>query len=253
MSRSKENFRKRSKSPFLINKKSFYGVMEIILSEIKNMFFASFDKKMTKENKVLNYVLKEATKDNPDSVLKVIDSCGYNNFFLMNIGDKKGKILDEYVLKSDAKCLLELGVYLGYSTIRIARNLSEDAHLFSIDVNEEFLNIAKQHLDFSGLTEKVSFYNGKASEVIPQLDQKFDFVFIDHWKEAYLQDLKILIEHDRLNDGAIIFADNIVLFHLEEYLDFVRTSPNFSSEFIPALREYSSSHPDGIEVSHFKK
>ena len=63
MSRSKENFRKKSKSPFLINKKSFFGVMEIILSEIKNMFFASFDKKMTKENKVLNYVLRHGIVD----------------------------------------------------------------------------------------------------------------------------------------------------------------------------------------------
>ena len=74
-----------------------------------------------------------------------------------------------------------------------------------------------------------------------------------HWKEAYLTDLKLLIENNCLNDGAIIFADNIVLFHLEDYLEFVRTNPNFESKFIPTLREYSSSHPDGIEVSYFRK
>ena len=86
-----------------------------------------------------------------------------------------------------------------------------------------------------------------------RLNMQFDFIFIDHWKEAYLQDLKLLIKHDCLNDGAVVFADNIVLFHLEDYLDFVRTSPNFSSKFIPSLREYSSSHPDGIEISYFVK
>ena len=62
MSRPKENFRKKSKSPFLINKKSLYGVMEIIFSEIKNTLFASFNKDMTKENKVLKYVLTGISK-----------------------------------------------------------------------------------------------------------------------------------------------------------------------------------------------
>ena len=75
MSRSKENFRKKSKSLF-DNQKKFLRRHEIIFSEIKNMFLASFNKKMTKENKVLKYVLSEATKNNPDSVLKVIDKCG---------------------------------------------------------------------------------------------------------------------------------------------------------------------------------
>ena len=54
---------------------------------------------------------------------------------------------------------------------------------------------------------------------------------------------------DRLKKGAWIFADNVVLFNLEDYLDYVRTSDQFDSKFIPALREYSSSHPDGVEIS----
>ena len=52
----KENFRKKSKSPFQINKKSIYGVMEIILSELKNIFIAKLNKEMTKEKRVLKYV-----------------------------------------------------------------------------------------------------------------------------------------------------------------------------------------------------
>ena len=171
----------------------------------------------------------------------------------MNIGDKKGQILEEYIISSKAKNILELGVYLGYSTIRIARSINDEAHIHSIEANKDFLEIAKQHLDFAGLSDKVSFFQGKASEIIPQLNTQYDFIFIDHWKEAYLHDLKLLIQHDCLNDGAIVFADNIVLFHLEDYLNFVRTSPRFTSKFIPTLREYSSSHPDGIEISYFNK
>ena len=203
--------------------------------------------------RVLKYVLSKGRRNDPESGLEIIDECGYKKFFLMNIGDKKGQILEEYIISSKAKNILELGVYLGYSTIRIARSINDEAHIHSIEANKDFLEIAKQHLDFAGLSDKVSFFQGKASEIIPQLNTQYDFIFIDHWKEAYLHDLKLLIQHDCLNDGAIVFADNIVLFHLEDYLNFVRTSPRFTSKFIPTLREYSSSHPDGVEISYFNK
>jgi hypothetical protein len=55
-----------------------------------------------------------------------------------------------------------------------------------------------------------------------------------------------------LKKGAWIFADNVVLFNLEDYLDYVRTSSDYSSKFIPTLREYSKSHPDGVEISIYK-
>ena len=55
-----------------------------------------------------------------------------------------------------------------------------------------------------------------------------------------------LIEKD-----AWIFADNVILFNLEDYLDYVRTSPKYTSKFIPTKREYSKNHPDGIEISIF--
>ena len=92
---------------------------------------------------------------------------------------------------------------------------------------------------------------GKSSELITTLKEPFDFVFIDHWKDLYLADLKLLESLGLLKQGAWVFADNVVLFNLEDYLDYVRTSPNYLSQFIPTLREYSKSHPDGIEISKY--
>ena len=93
---------------------------------------------------------------------------------------------------------------------------------------------------------------GKSSEIIPRLKEQYDFVFIDHWKDLYLKDLKLLEEFGLIKKGAWVFADNVVLFNLEDYLDYVRTSPNYESKFIPTLREYSKSHPDGVEISRYK-
>ena len=92
---------------------------------------------------------------------------------------------------------------------------------------------------------------GKSSDLITKLDEQFDFVFIDHWKDLYLKDLQLLESLGLLKKGAWIFADNVVLFNLEDYLNYVRTSSNYSSQFVPTFREYSKSHPDGIEISKY--
>ena len=93
---------------------------------------------------------------------------------------------------------------------------------------------------------------GKTTQIIPTLDEKFDFIFIDHWKDLYLEDLKMLERKKLIKHNAWIFADNVVLFNLEDYLGYVRSSPNYQSKFISTKREYSKSHPDGIEISIFK-
>jgi catechol O-methyltransferase len=78
-------------------------------------------------------------------------------------------------------------------------------------------------------------------------------VFLDHWKDEYLSDLKTLQSLGLLNDGATILADNVVLFNMEDYLSYVRNSFVFESKFISTKREYSKTEPDGIEISIFKK
>ena len=169
----------------------------------------------------------------------------------MNIGDEKGELLEEAIKDSKAQNILELGVYLGYSTIRILKNLNKNSQLTSLEANEKFASIAKEHISIAGLSKNHILKIGKSSELITTLKEPFDFVFIDHWKDLYLADLKLLESLGLLKQGAWVFADNVVLFNLEDYLDYVRTSPNYLSQFIPTLREYSKSHPDGIEISKY--
>ena len=170
----------------------------------------------------------------------------------MNIGDQKGEILDKAIKDSRATNILELGVYLGYSTIRILNNMTDNSKLTSIEANEKFAHIAKEHIEISGLSKNHILKIGKSSDLIPSLEEQYDFVFIDHWKDLYLKDLQLLEEFGLLKQGAWVFADNVVLFNLEDYLDYVRSSPDFKSEFIPTMREYSKSHPDGVEISKYK-
>ena len=200
----------------------------------------------------MELVKKKAIKNNPNSILKIIDDYAYKSTFLMNIGDQKGEILDKAIKDSRATNILELGVYLGYSTIRILNNMTDNSKLTSIEANEKFAQIAKEHIEISGLSKNHILKIGKSSDLIPSLEEQYDFVFIDHWKDLYLKDLQLLEQFGLLKQGAWVFADNVVLFNLEDYLDYVRSSPDFKSEFIPTMREYSKSHPDGVEISKYK-
>ncbi len=252
MSSTKNKLNKKSKLPFNVNRKSILGILSLVYQEFVDSFLTKTKFKKPKEFEVLELVRKNATKNNPESILKIIDNYAYKKTFLMNIGDQKGEILEEAIRDSQATNILELGVYLGYSTIRILKNLNEVSKLTSIEANEKFAQIAREHIEISGLSKNHLLKVGKSSEIIPLLREQYDFVFIDHWKDIYLKDLKLLEEFGLLKKGAWVFADNVVLFNLEDYLDYVRTSPNFESKFIPTLREYSKYHPDGVEISRYK-
>ena len=252
MSPTKNKLNKKSKMPFNINRKSILGVLSLVYQEIIDSFLTKTKIKKPKELEVLELVKKKAIKNNPNSILKIIDDYAYKSTFLMNIGDQKGEILDKAIKDSQATNILELGVYLGYSTIRILNNMMDNSKLTSIEANEKFAQIAKEHIEISGLSKNHILKIGKSSDLIPSLEEQYDFVFIDHWKDLYLKDLQLLEQFGLLKQGAWVFADNVVLFNLEDYLDYVRSSPDFKSEFIPTMREYSKSHPDGVEISKYK-
>ena len=105
------------------------------------------------------------------------------------MGDVKGEILDSALLqamrmKQGPLQALELGTYLGYSAVRLARRLR--GQLYSVEKEEENVLLAAEVLKASGLTN-VTLLQGTAleeTEVLKQRGLKLDFVFIDHQKQA---------------------------------------------------------------------
>ena len=236
--------------------KNFYRLLDlakIIINEIIDYIASYLGVKKFKVDIVENLALKSANKNNPQAILNTIDYYAWNKAFLMNIGDEKGLLLEKEIKEKNPVNCLELGVYLGYSSIRILRNLHENSKLTSIEASNKYFEISQKIVSHSGLSNRWKPKKGKAKDVIPLLKQKYDFVFLDHWKDEYLSDLKTIQRQGLLNDKAVIFADNVVLFNMEDYLSYVRNSSTFESKFISTMREYSKTQPDGIEISIFNK
>lgn len=119
--------------------------------------------------------------------------------------------------------ILELGTYTGYSAICLAQGLTEDGILHTIDINEEREEMCLRYFAEAGLSGKIRMHIGKAADVISQLDEVFDLVFIDADKVGYERYYDLV--WDKIRPGGFILADN-VLFHGETLLEPSRQSNN---------------------------
>lgn len=106
--------------------------------------------------------------------------------------------------------ILELGTYTGYSAIYLAEGLTPDGILHTVDINEELEALCHRYFSASGNADKIKMHIGKAADVIAQLDEVFDLVFIDADKSGYEQYYDLVWE--KLRPGGFILADN-VLYH----------------------------------------
>ncbi len=149
---------------------------------------------------------------------------------MMTIGDAKGPILDRTVTETKPMVGLELGTYVGYSTIRIRQHMPKGSMLITLDVNEQFLDIAKQIGKFSGLMGKIDYWLGSLEKHVDRLVKeygKIDFVFLDHWKDLYISDLKLLESKNLLKKGSCILADNVLYPGAPEFREYVAFSPKY--------------------------
>ena len=204
----------------------------------------------------LDYVLKNAISNDPKAVTQCIDDyVKQSGKFLMNVGPEKGNILRKEILRSKPARVLELGSFIGYSAILMASSIDNESKLVSIDIDSKSIEISKKMVSFAGLDNKIQFIEGSASEVIPTLKEGFDFVFIDHGKKSYLNDLLLLEEHSLLNQNAVVFADNVGIFEtdLESYLKHVRNSKLYLTSNIASKLEYRDNIYDSVEISIYRQ
>ena len=131
---------------------------------------------------LLNYVLKHSRAGDIQSVINAIDKYGWTKQALMNIGDVKGKILDTALQTRRPKTVLELGTFLGYSSLRMASQLPDDVRIITIEINAESAETARRIHEHAGVANRIHIVLGQTNQVIPRLSQQFnidsfDFIF----------------------------------------------------------------------------
>jgi caffeoyl-CoA O-methyltransferase len=108
----------------------------------------------------------------------------------------------------NARHALEIGMAIGYTTTHLARAVGEDGLVVTIDPSDEMIQAAEGYLEHAGVRERVRIERGKALDVLPQLNDTFDLLFIDAVKEEYADYLRLALP--RLRTGGVVIVDNLL-------------------------------------------
>ena len=109
---------------------------------------------------------------------------------------------------SGARKVLEIGMAIGYSVVHLARGVGAQGTIVTIEPNDEMIRAASEFLKRAGVLDRVEIERGKALEVMPNLEETFDLLFIDAVKEEYSKYLDLGLQ--RLRTGGVVIVDNLL-------------------------------------------
>lgn len=106
------------------------------------------------------------------------------------------------------KTILEIGTYTGYSGICLADGLVENGTLYTFDINAELEDMCRKYFEEAGLKDKINYQIGNALDLIPNINETLDLVFIDADKINYSNYYDLVF--DKVRPGGFIIADNVL-------------------------------------------
>ena len=152
------------------------------------------------------YILSHS--DDEGVLLKALERDAHVNLLRprMLSGHLQGRILKMFCRMMQPRRVLEIGTYTGYATLCLAEGLPEDGLVHTLEINDEMEDFIFKYLNQSPLQEKIRVHFGDAMEIIPQLDEQFDLVFIDADKRLYSAYYDLVFP--KVRAGGLILADN---------------------------------------------
>ena len=161
------------------------------------------------------------------------------------------------------KLALELGTYCGYGALRIA-SAAPNAKVYSVELAEANAANARQIWAHAGVADRVTCVVGTIGDGGRTLDAlanehgfasgAIDFVFLDHDKNAYLDDLKSILDRGWLHPGSIVVADNVRLPGVPKYRAYMREQQGklWNTVEHKTHSEYQSLVPDLVLESDYR-
>ncbi|MGX7030873.1 O-methyltransferase [Vagococcus zengguangii] len=115
----------------------------------------------------------------------------------------------QFLLKQlKPKEILEIGAAIGFSSSLMSEYVVEGGHVTTIDRFDVMIRKARANYKALGLEDKITLLEGDAKDILPTLDKKYDFIFMDSAKSKYIEFLPYLL--DCLEVGGVIMIDDVL-------------------------------------------
>lgn len=159
----------------------------------------------------LNDYIQDVTVNESDVLKALRAETSKLSMSMMQISPEQGQFMSLLVKLTQAKRIIEVGVFTGYSSICMATALPDDGQIIACDTSEDWTNIAKKYWKQAGIESKIDLKLAPASETLTQLiengqDGQFDIAFIDADKENYLSYYEQCLQ--LIRTGGLILMDN---------------------------------------------
>lgn len=123
-------------------------------------------------------------------------------------GPLQGKVLELFSKMIRPDRILEIGTFTGYSALCLVKGLATGGKMHTIEVDPEMALFAEKYFEKSGRNDQIVLHTGDAMDLIKNLDERFDLVFIDAGKEQYIDYYNLVFE--KVRSGGYIITDNVL-------------------------------------------
>lgn len=201
-------------------------------------------------NKIISSVQSDYIKSfrkKPDGLIEEMEAYAKEHSVPI-LSWQSAEFIEQLVLIKNPKRVLELGMAIAYTSIRIARNLKGKSVIHTIEKSADNVTVAKEFISKSGVGTKIKILEGDAINIMPQLKKKYDLIFLDADKEDYkrLFDYSLVL----LRRGGLLVVDNLLWHgyaassrvpqnykestrHIREFNNLFMNQPNLTTSIIP--------------------
>ncbi len=160
------------------------------------------------DKRIEDYCLKYS--DRESKLLKEINDYTIKNIHQprMLSGHLQGRFLSTISKIKNPKCILEIGTYTGYSALCMAEGLKKSGKLITIDKDKSLYKKVSEFFRRSKYKDQIIQKSGNAVDILPEIDDRFDLVFIDADKRNYKTYFEIILP--KVNPGGVILVDNVL-------------------------------------------
>ncbi|HMU33288.1 MAG TPA: O-methyltransferase [Pyrinomonadaceae bacterium] len=152
----------------------------------------------------------ESFTSEESQVLRELREHCYANYsdYPMLSGHVQGRIIALFSKMIRPRLVVEIGTYLGYSALCFAEGLAEGGKVITLDIQEETNRVAHSYIERTEYKNIIDLRLGEAKDLIPQIKEPIDLVFIDADKSNY--SLYYDLVFDKVRPGGFIIADNVL-------------------------------------------